>query len=120
MTIVYIAAGGSIGALLRYLISLTGGSLFNHHFPIVTLIANTLGCLIAGFTFTKLSHTHLSMPVYQGLVVGFLGALTTFSTYTVQSINYLDNGQYLWAIINVVSNVLFCFLSFYLGRLIAA
>ncbi len=80
--IALVACGGAFGATLRYLIGLGMISLFGKGFPFATLAVNVLGSLIMGAIFQQVQQeTITSSPWWPLIGVGFLGALTTFSTF---------------------------------------
>jgi len=83
----WIAFFGSIGAISRFQLSLW----FNHSggFPVGTLMANVVGCLFLGFL-TSLSETYLEGPLKKGLTTGLMGSLTTFSTFSMESIQLFE------------------------------
>ena len=88
--ILYIAAGGSLGAVARYLLS----RYLNNQFafsaiPVGTLAVNVLGAFTIGFLFALFSHTIISSEMKAFLTVGFLGALTTFSTFSLETVNLI-------------------------------
>ncbi len=116
MDILYISLGGALGALTRYAIHFLGSSMIIHHFPFATLIANTLGCFLAGVLSTTGMKIHLSPALTQGLSIGFLGALTTFSTFTSQNIHLIENHHAFWGILNILLNIGVCLLAFIGGR----
>lgn len=104
--ILYIAAGGALGALTRYGVSkfvnqFTGGA-----FPWGTLVVNFTGLFIIGFLFELFERTVVPSEIRSFLTIGFLGALTTFSTYGIETLNLLRDGEYGLGLMNVVlSNV---------------
>ena len=102
-----IAIGGALGALLRYGASIGSRHVFGAGFPYGTLLVNGIGCFAIGF----LAHLSLQddlLPEWlrPGLAVGFLGALTTFSTFGFETIAHFEKGEPLLAAANVVSNLI--------------
>lgn len=95
--------GGGLGAVLRYLIAHLFGSI---HLPIPTFIANMLGCFIIGlampFFMLKADTPMLRLFV----VTGFLGGLTTFSTFTYETIQLFDSATPIFALTNIAGNVI--------------
>ncbi|MFQ5355170.1 MAG: fluoride efflux transporter CrcB [Mariprofundaceae bacterium] len=111
-----IAAGGAFGASLRWLLAggiqrLTGGA-----FPWGTFVVNTLGSFLLGFLFIYLiERSSLGELLRLALTVGFLGAFTTFSTYSLESLRLLQSGAYLMAAANVFGQVAVCLFATWLG-----
>lgn len=106
--ILFIAAAGSIGAVLRYLVHSGVQSVGPAQFPLGTLVVNTVGCIAIGMlaaTFadsTSLSHEHRL-----ALFVGLLGGFTTFSTYGLETFGMIEGGAVGLAALNfVLSNAL--------------
>ena len=120
MNLLWVAFGGAVGACLRYIISELALKWFGKGFPWGTLIVNLLGSLIIGIVFALL-HTswveHLpgSKLIRPMIAVGFLGALTTFSTFSMDNLLLLQQGAWLKAAINMVINVSLCLLAAWLG-----
>ncbi len=111
-----VMAGGSLGALSRYGISLAAVSLFGTSFPWGTLIVNHLGCFLIGFALTLAERNLLIGPSLRlFFVTGFLGALTTFSTYAWESVGSARAGDLRLAGTNILANTLFGFLLVLMG-----
>jgi CrcB protein len=117
--IALVACGGAFGATLRYLIGLGMISLFGKGFPFATLAVNVLGSLIMGIIFQLVQQQTISSSPWWPLIgVGFLGALTTFSTFSMDSLLLLQQGELFKAMLNVVLNVVVCILAAYVGTLL--
>ena len=113
MLYLMIAIGGSAGALTRYLVSAFINNLVSSSFPAGTLFLNVTGSFIIGFLFQIYQSVLVSDEVKMLVTVGFLGSYTTFSTYSLETLNLLLANQYKSAVINVaVSNVLAVSMSF--------
>jgi CrcB protein len=79
--------GGSLGSLCRYGFALTAARLIGTSFPWGTLMANLTGCFLIGISFALVERTNLLSPSARlFLMTGFLGALTTFSTYALETV----------------------------------
>lgn len=107
MTWIWIAIAGALGALSRWGISLAGYALFGTGFAWGTLIANVLGCFLMGF----LMHfgwigDRLSADARTAMTVGFLGAMTTFSTFSYETVKYIEDGVWMSAIANIAANLI--------------
>jgi len=116
-----VALGGALGALSRYGLSNLIYQQLGRGFPWGTLVVNVAGSLIMGFLLIYLVEERFSLhETWRSLlVVGFLGALTTFSTFSADSILLLQQGEILKCMLNILVNVLICMLFVALGMLIA-
>jgi len=112
MNWIAIASGASLGALLRYAIKLWVGG--NYTLPWATLLANLLGCFLAGFLYFKL-HKRVSPELLLFIFVGFLGSLTTFSTFGLETMQLFLSGKSSAAFLNIVMNLGFGLLGVWLG-----
>lgn len=114
-----VACGGAFGATLRYLIGLGIVSLFGKGFPFATLTVNIVGSLIMGYIFQLVQQETISASPWWPLIgVGFLGALTTFSTFSMDNLLLLQEGEVFKAMLNIVLNVVVCLLAAYIGTLL--
>ncbi len=103
--LLYIGAGGFFGAVSRYLIATQVQKLSGGFFPIGTLSVNILGSFIIGFAAMYFSQT--IQPEYKAFVItGFLGALTTFSTFSLENVTMLQDGEFSKVLLNIFFNVL--------------
>jgi len=105
MKIALVALGGGLGSLCRYLASLGAAKLFGGNFPWGTMAVNLSGCLMIGCAFA-LAERNLVMGPSARLffMTGFLGGLTTFSSYALESVNAASSGQTVAALANVAVN----------------
>ncbi|HAB55260.1 MAG TPA: fluoride efflux transporter CrcB [Cellvibrionales bacterium] len=108
-----VGLGGALGAMLRYAISLWAVQRFEALMPtaalIGTLIANAVGALLIGVLFVVITEKGLIAESWRPLlVVGFLGALTTFSTFSLETVGLLQQGEWLSAMVYVLSSVIIC------------
>ena len=113
----WIAIGGALGALGRYGIGRSMSRFFEHPFPVGTLFANVSGCLFIGVMLGS-GIFDKSTPARMGIGVGFLGALTTFSTFGAETIQHLEQQQWGWAIVNVIANLVLGLTAVSIGLLI--
>lgn len=94
MTYVFIALFAIIGAFARYGQTLVVQSVLGRSFPFATLSINVLGSFLMGFLFFEtLERINLSPELRTGILTGGLGAYTTFSTFSLESLNLIENGE---------------------------
>ena len=106
LTIIAVASGGAIGATLRLLINASVNKNFINALPLGTLAVNLLGSLFIGMLFAYFHfNTTLSPHVKTFMVTGILGALTTYSTFAIESFFLLETGHYTQAFANMALNV---------------
>jgi len=115
-----IAGGGALGALLRYWVSSATYALTGNAFPYGTLLVNVAGSLIMGFLYIWLLERMLAGSALRAfLLIGLLGAFTTFSTFSVETLNLMESGQLMRAATNAVLSVVLCIGAAALGVAIA-
>ena len=106
--------GGGFGALTRYLLYRILPSV--SFFPLGTLVANFLGCFIATFVFTFLIYKTEVNSAYRFLLVtGFCGGLSTLSALSLELTVFIQNQEYIRAILYVITSLLICIISVILG-----
>ncbi|MCH2342256.1 fluoride efflux transporter CrcB [Pseudomonas sp. NPDC047963] len=89
-----VAAGGVVGTLIRFGVSTWVSAQWPKHFHLATLAVNVLGCLLIGYLYASfLQRPDLSPELRGGLIIGFLGALTTFSSFSLDGLRLLESGQ---------------------------
>ena len=123
MQILAIAAGGAVGSVLRYAVSTGVYSMLGRNFPYGTLAVNVIGSFLMGLLFVLMvERLDMSAVWRMAILVGFLGAFTTFSTFSIETVNLLQGGDFMRAFLNVTVSVAFCLVAtwvgFRLGRLI--
>ena len=115
LKLVAIAIGGTLGTLSRYGISqlfLT----YSAPFALSTLTVNAFGSALIGFIATiAYQNDWLDHPIYLGLAIGFLGAFTTFSTFSLDTWRLIQNDQWVFAAVNIIGTLLISFIGLGLG-----
>lgn len=102
-----VAGGGALGALSRYGLSGWFATAFPGKFNVATLVINVLGSLLIGAAYVLIVEKMLMPPVFRQLImVGFLGAFTTFSTFSLEALALLHGGQMVGALLYMFTSVL--------------
>jgi CrcB protein len=121
-TCLFVAAGGAIGTLTRYLISLAAAPI-SQALPWGTIGINILGSFVIGF-FGTLTLAQDRYPVAENtrlfVMVGFCGGFTTFSSFSLQTLDLMRNGAMARAAINIAASVAICVAAVAAGHLLAA
>ena len=118
--VLLVGTGGFLGAVARYLVSkYTTGALGD--FPLGTLIVNLVGSLMLGFVmYSILLDNRLISPEMRSFIaIGFIGALTTMSTFSYETYRLADLGNFATAGINMAANIIGCLFAIYLGKQLA-
>lgn len=93
-TILYIALGGAIGSVLRFLTSLLVSRFWSNYFPLATFLTNILGCFLIGLFIGFLEKNQLADSNLKWfLVTGFCGGYTTFSAFGMENFNLFQNNN---------------------------
>jgi len=119
MKLLAIALGGSIGAVLRFSIASGTHLLFGRAFPYGTLMVNVIGCFGMGVLYILfLERITLGPELRAALQVGLLGALTTFSTFSLETLMLVENGEAQKAVLNILLSVVLSLAATWLGMII--
>lgn len=114
-----VAVGGAAGAVARYAVYLLVQRL-EQHAALATLGVNALGAFVIGLLYVLFAHRAGLGPQWQHLLsVGFLGAFTTYSTYSLDALKLLQQGQVLAALLYLLGTMLLCLLAVWLGASLA-
>ena len=109
MHVIAIGVGGALGSVLRYWMSTWVHALAGRGFPYGTLAVNVLGCLAMGFLFVLLVERLSNDTVLRaGLLIGLLGGFTTFSSFSIETFNLIEDGAWLKAALNTAGSVALC------------
>jgi fluoride exporter len=119
--IVWIGVAGFLGAVARYGVEGVVSRRTGGQFPWGTLVVNTSGCFVLGFLFTLFTERFLPHPnLRSALTVGLLGAYTTFSTFSLETVRLIEGGAVWLASANAIASlalgIVFVYLGIFLGR----
>lgn len=121
-TYLAVMAGGAFGSALRMAVSLWIADRYAPEFPLGTLVVNVAGCFIIGI-FSGLTGPDgpllVSPIVRQGVMVGVLGGFTTFSSFSLQTLALANDGEWLYAGLNILLSVVLCLVAVWLGAIAA-
>lgn len=110
--IMAIAVGGALGALSRYWVVGVITSLFERSFPFGTLVVNILGSLLIGVLYILIiEKLDVAAEWHAILMVGFIGAFTTFSTFSLETLMLFQEGRFVAALTYIFSSVVVCLLA---------
>lgn len=120
LEILFLAIAGGLGTVSRYGLSGLAQSVTGTAFPFGTLLVNFLGSLVVGFLMqVGLNTDIMSRSLRVVSTIGFLGAFTTFSTFSYETVKYLEHGAWLPGIINMAANVGLCIIATLSGMFLA-
>jgi CrcB protein len=122
MIYVWIAIGGALGSVARFWCSGAVARLIGETFPWGTLGVNVVGSFIIGFAATAMGpdgRMFVGTTARQFVMTGFCGGFTTFSSFSLQTLNLLNDGEWVHAAGNVFLSVVLCFVSVWLGHILA-
>jgi len=123
MSYIWIAIGSAIGGAARYWCTGFGARLFGETFPWGTLLVNITGSLIIGFFATLTGpdgRIFVSSTTRQFVMIGLCGGYTTFSSFSLQTLNLVQDSEWLQAGGNIVGSVVLCLFAVWLGHILAA
>lgn len=119
MQLISIAIGGATGALCRYGMSNGIYLLLGRSFPYGTLTVNVLGSIIMGSAYVMMiERMDVSPELRAGITIGLLGAFTTFSTFSIETLNLLESGEATKAGLNIILSVSLCLTGCWLGMIL--
>ena len=110
--VLLVAAGGGIGGIIRFWLSVAIGRRYGETFPWGTLVVNVTGAacigVLAGLLIDRESHAVAQVPLWTGLIIGILGSYTTVSSFSLQTLALARYGKPLHAMLNVAGSVVLC------------
>jgi len=112
MNWIAVAVGGALGAMARYAVSTWIFQISSHKFPYATLAVNVLGSFVMGILFVIIiERSALPVEMRSLWMIGFLGAFTTFSTFSLDALGLWQNGYLFMALLYVLATVILCLLA---------
>ncbi|NIP18518.1 MAG: fluoride efflux transporter CrcB [Xanthomonadales bacterium] len=119
MKLAAVAAGGAIGASLRYVAAALTHAVMGDDFPYGTLMVNVLGSLVIGYLLVLLPEAEDQVPVMRLLLVtGILGGFTTYSAFSIETLQLVQDGHLTRAGVNIALTLVFCFIAVWTGYLL--
>lgn len=111
-----IAAGGAVGAMLRFVVSNGVYAVVGRSFPYGTLTVNVLGSLLMGIFYVLLvERVAFAVEWRAFLMIGVLGAFTTFSTFSIETMLLIESGDMMRALVNMLGSVVLCVMATWVG-----
>lgn len=118
--VLVIGMGGFLGAVSRYGVAVWIGQRWGRSFPLGTFVINVSGSFLIGLLMTLMAERFTENPQWRLLlIVGFLGAYTTFSTFEYETGALLKDGEWFFAGLNVMGSVVAGFIALKIGEVIA-
>lgn len=113
--LIFIGAG--FGGVSRYWISSVTYSFLGREFPYGTLVVNVSGCFLMGLLFVLILERFdgIGPPLRSLLLIGLLGGYTTFSSFSIETLNLFESGAYLSTALNILSSIILCIAATWLG-----
>jgi len=118
----WIGLGSALGGMARFWCSGVMARLIGETFPWGTFFVNVLGSLLIGFFATITApdgRLFVDATTRQFVMLGFLGGFTTFSSFSLQTLNLMNDGEWLYAGLNVGVSVVACLVAVWIGHLLA-
>jgi CrcB protein len=108
-----VGVGGALGAISRYSVVQITHRWWSHGFPLATLAVNVVGCFVIGlaFVFFAIKYPALDPQWRSFIIVGFLGALTTYSSYALEALTLVQQGHISLAVTYLMMTVVLCLLA---------
>jgi CrcB protein len=119
----WIAVGSALGGSARYFCSGLAARMIGETFPFGTLIVNIVGSFVIGFFATLTGpdgRIFVSSTMRQMVMTGFCGGFTTFSSFSLQTLSLVQDGEWLHAGANITASVVLCLAAVWAGHILAA
>ena len=118
--LIAVAAGGAVGAVLRFLVQQFSMSYLGVTFPWGTLLVNVIGSTIIGVLsgYWVQAGIEVSAELKGALIFGCLGAFTTFSAFSIDTLVLYQDGEILKAMLNIAANVILCLMAVVIGSML--
>lgn len=117
--LISIALGGAVGALLRFWVSNGVYTLLGRGFPYGTLAVNVIGSLLMGLLYVFfLERMTVSAELRGAILIGLLGSFTTFSTFSMETLNLIEQAEFVKALLNVLLSVVACLFAAWFGLVV--
>ena len=115
-TLLFIGAGGALGAMLRYLVVLASSRVFGASFPYGTLTVNIVGSVLMGMIVAHAMHHESLSDEMRGLIItGFLGGFTTFSAFSLDVVSLFERGDNMAVIGYIMGSIILSVVGLMLG-----
>ncbi|MDE0786549.1 MAG: fluoride efflux transporter CrcB [Porticoccaceae bacterium] len=107
-----VAIGGALGSIARYALSTYIFDISSHKFPYATLIVNVLGTFVMGILFVVIvERSAMPAEMRSLLMIGFVGAFTTFSTFSLDALGLWQNGHIFMSLVYMLATIILCLIA---------
>jgi CrcB protein len=110
-----VLAGGALGSVFRYLVSILAHYETSSPFPYKTFIVNVIGCFLVGYLAMRFQQNGISLNFRLFLITGFIGAFTTYSTFSYETLTLFQQGHYKTGLLNIMATTIAGLLAVSLG-----